>query len=79
MKVSVLWFAVLRERRGLRSETLETTAATPAELYSELASLHPLGLEARLVRVAIDGAFAGMDEPLREGVEIAFIPPVAGG
>jgi molybdopterin synthase sulfur carrier subunit len=29
--------------------------------------------------VAMDGAFCGWDAPVREGAEIAFIPPVSGG
>ncbi|HRI44775.1 MAG TPA: MoaD/ThiS family protein [Fimbriimonadaceae bacterium] len=78
-RVTVLWFAVLRERRGLRSELLETAATTPAELYAELSARHSLGLEQRLVRVAIDGAFSTMEARLMDGVEVAFIPPVAGG
>ena len=28
---------------------------------------------------AVDGAFARWDSPLRDGCEIAFIPPVSGG
>lgn len=77
--VTVLWFAVLRERRGVRSERVETEATTPAELYADLAARHSLGLERRLIQVAIDGAFAAMDAPLQDGAEVAFIPPVAGG
>ncbi|MEE7558939.1 MoaD/ThiS family protein, partial [Xanthomonas sp. Kuri4-2] len=34
--------------------------------------------QARL-RVAVDGAFARWDEALRDGSEVAFIPPVSGG
>lgn len=78
-RVTVLWFAVLRERRGVRSELVETAAETPAELYVELCGRHSLGLEVRLVRVAIDGVFSTMEAGLTDGVEVAFIPPVAGG
>ena len=33
MKLQIQYFALLREQRGLSDETLETTAATPTELY----------------------------------------------
>ena len=31
------------------------------------------------VRVAVDGAFAHWHDGLRDGSEVAFIPPVSGG
>jgi len=31
------------------------------------------------LRVALDEEFAPLDAPLREGCEVALIPPVAGG
>ena len=31
------------------------------------------------LRVAVDGAFAQWTDPLRDGCEVAFIPPVSGG
>jgi molybdopterin converting factor small subunit len=31
------------------------------------------------LRVAINGTYAAWDEPVRDGDEVAIIPPVAGG
>ena len=40
---------------------------------------HLLASMRERLRVAMDGAFCGWDAPVREGAEIAFIPPVSGG
>lgn len=77
--VSVLYFAKLREARGLDEERVDTLACTPAGLYAELRFRHRLPLDIDSLRVARNGDFATWDEPLAEGDEIVFIPPVAGG
>ena len=77
--VHLHYFAVLREQRGLASEVLSTPAADAAALYAELRARHGFTLPVDRVRVAIDGEFAPWNTPLREGAELVFIPPVAGG
>ncbi len=78
MKVLVRHFAVLRERRGAASEELEVTPGrTVGELYREL---FPPGKEGALpVLYAINHAWAPPSQPLAEGDEVAFIPPIGGG
>jgi molybdopterin-guanine dinucleotide biosynthesis protein A len=77
--VTVLYFAKLRESRGLDEEQVETLACTPAGLYEELRFRHRLPLEIDALRAARNGDFCAWDEPLSDGDEIVFIPPVAGG
>ncbi|HEY5551458.1 MAG TPA: molybdopterin converting factor subunit 1 [Opitutaceae bacterium] len=79
LKVRLQYFASLRERRGLSREELVTAAATPAGLYAELSGRHGFMLPAERVRVAVNGEFAEFSQPLKDGDEVAFIPPVAGG
>jgi molybdopterin synthase sulfur carrier subunit len=78
MSITVLYFASLRDAAGLDSEQLPVPASLRA-LYDELRARHGFILPAEKLRVAIDGAFAAWDTPLREGSEVAFIPPVSGG
>lgn len=73
------YFALLREQRGLTAETVETAAATPAELYDELRARHGFTLPGDRVRAAVNGAFVAADAPLKAGDTVVFIPPVAGG
>jgi molybdenum cofactor guanylyltransferase len=77
--VRVMYFAKLREARGVSEETTETLACTAAGLYEELRFKHRLPLEINSLRVAINGEFADWNTRLTDGNEVVFIPPVAGG
>ena len=53
-RIEIQYFAVLRERAGTGRETVETAAATAAELYDELATRHDFGLPRGMLRVAVN-------------------------
>jgi len=76
--VTVLHFAVLRERRGVGQEAQEVEAgATVQQLYDRL---FPAGPQGRLpVGYAVNQSYVGGEHVLQEGDEVAFIPPVGGG
>ena len=78
-RVTLLYFAALREAAGMATETVDTDAPTLRALYDEAQARHRLPFPSRQLRVAVDDAFAGWDDPPREGSEVAFIPPVSGG
>ena len=77
--VTVLYFASLRDARGVASEALQSAAVDLQGLYEELRSRHGFVLPMDRLRVAVDGDFAAWSDRLAEGSEIAFIPPVSGG
>jgi sulfur-carrier protein len=77
--VTLLYFASLRDAAGAAGETLETSAPDLRALYAQLRERHGFALPVERIRVAVDGAFARLDDAVREGSEIAFIPPVSGG
>jgi molybdopterin synthase sulfur carrier subunit len=77
--VHLQYFALLREQRGLGSETLATSARTAGQLYDELRARHDFSLSSDRLRVAINNEFAPWSTPLTDGAQIVFIPPVAGG
>jgi Molybdopterin converting factor, small subunit len=78
-KLTIQYFAILREQRGLAREQLDTPATTPAALYDELRARHAFTLPPDRIRAAINGDFAPPDSSLRDNDEVTFIPPVAGG
>jgi len=81
MQVSVLYFAVFRDRLGIDSESLELAAgARLADAIATLETRHDVvrGLRGRY-RVAINQDMVDGDPALTEGDEIVLIPPVAGG
>ncbi|MET0580855.1 MAG: MoaD/ThiS family protein [Pseudoxanthomonas sp.] len=77
--VTILYFASLRDASGIASERIQSDAADLQALYVELQSRHGFALPANRLRVAANGEFVQWGDALREGSEIAFIPPVSGG
>ena len=81
MKVTLLYFAAARERAGVPRETVELReGATAADARDAACAAHPgLRAIAERLRLAVDQEFAPLDRLLRDGAEVAFIPPVSGG
>jgi molybdopterin converting factor subunit 1 len=78
-KVRIEYFAVLREQAGVNEETVDTSARTAAQLYAQLAARHGFDLEQGRLKLAVNAQFSDWSTELRDGDEIVFIPPVAGG
>jgi molybdopterin synthase sulfur carrier subunit len=78
-RVTVLYFASLRDAAGIASESVDTAAPDLRALYLELRARHGFALPIERLRVAVDGAFARWEDAPRDGSETAFIPPVSGG
>lgn len=77
--LTVEYFAILREQRGVARELVETAAATAKDLYEELHRRHQFTLTPERLRVVLNEEFVPWDAPLNPGDTIVFIPPVAGG
>jgi len=81
MKVTVKLFAIVRDRAGVSDVALdlpdEATIATAAEA---LALQFP-AVESFLPRCAfaLNLEYTSVSEPLKDGDELAVIPPVSGG
>ena len=81
--MQVLYFAWVRERIGVPREDVETSAATVADLVTELR-----GREQRYdlafsdmtaIRVALDQELSDLNASLVGVREVAFFPPMTGG
>ena len=83
MKVTIKYFASIREAIGNGSEARETEAATLAELRDELIASSPVHAQAlargKAVRMALDQVMRDEAAVLRDDSEVAFLPPVTGG
>ena len=79
MKLTVRYFAMLREQVGASQEEVQTAATTPAELFEELVHRHGLTIELKALKVAVNEEFVPMEYALSDGDAVVFIPPVAGG
>ncbi|HET7035067.1 MAG TPA: molybdenum cofactor biosynthesis protein MoaE [Thermomicrobiaceae bacterium] len=81
MRVTVRYFAAIREAIGARGETRELPEGTSAGqlvdlLVADYPAIDPLRRSSALM---INHAYAPPEQTLREGDEVALIPPVSGG
>jgi molybdopterin converting factor subunit 1 len=81
MRVTIRLFARLRDIAGTGELTREIPApATVASVWAALTEERPSLLEyQRTLSVAINAEYARMTDPVQDGDEIAFLPPVSGG
>jgi len=81
MQIRVLAFAHLRELLGQAGLAVELPAdATAGDAWALLAQRLPaLAAAGASTRFARNGALVSAGEPLRDGDELALLPPVGGG
>ena len=83
MKITVKYFASIREAIGQGSEQAETSAPNLAALRDELIArggAHALALaRGKTLRMAQNQVMADESTALTDGAEVAFFPPVTGG
>jgi molybdopterin synthase catalytic subunit len=79
--VTVRLFAQLREAAGARDCAYDLPAgSTVADVWQALtAEHHALGTFTGSVSAAVNADFARLQTPVRDGDEVAFLPPVSGG
>ena len=81
MRVKVRLVAWLREMAGRPEVSLELPAgATAEDAWAHLAADLPAFTSRRgSLAVSVNRRYAAFDTVLKEGDEVAFIPPVSGG
>jgi molybdopterin converting factor subunit 1 len=81
MKVRLLFFAVLRDIAGADARDLVLADGTTArDVWQSLRTELPkLAEYVQPPMIAVNETYAEPETVLREGDELAFIPPVAGG
>ncbi|MEX1026274.1 MAG: molybdenum cofactor biosynthesis protein MoaE [Planctomycetota bacterium] len=81
MRVTVRFFAALRERAGVESRVVEDLpdGLSVGKFKAELAARHPELGSLEAVRGVLGNTYVGDDRPLAEGDELALLPPVSGG
>jgi sulfur-carrier protein len=83
MKITIRYFASIREAIGSQVEDRETAAATLGMLREELIASSPAHAHAlargKSIRLALDQVMTDESAALHDGCEVAFFPPVTGG
>ena len=81
MKIRILFFAQARDRAGHAERQIELPAGSRvADLKHRVRAEHPAlePLWAHLA-IAVDGRLVEDGAPLKDGAEVALLPPVSGG
>ncbi len=81
MQLNVLFFAQARERAGVANATLSLPEGSCVrDALDAIAREHPALASLRShLAVAQDGVLVRAADPLRDGAELALLPPVSGG
>jgi len=81
MKSIVKFFAALQEMTGTRELELELADGTTiGQLYRDLCARYPrLGDYSDSLMYSVNAEYVPPDHTLRDGDEVALIPPVSGG
>ncbi|HEX6800172.1 MAG TPA: molybdopterin converting factor subunit 1 [Ktedonobacterales bacterium] len=81
MRITMRYFAALREATGREAETLELPAGADVAAAREALLTRYPALARLLPRCAIarNRAYVNAETALADGDELAFIPPVGGG
>jgi molybdopterin synthase sulfur carrier subunit len=83
MKVTLRYFASIRETLGTGTESVQTEATTLGALRDELIARGGVHAEAlargKAVRLSLSQTMADETAALIDGAEVGFFPPVTGG
>jgi molybdopterin converting factor small subunit len=81
MKIRLRLFAILRERSGISETEIELADGATVGIALEEAGRRIAGIKDLLPRTAaaVNLTYAGKEDRLRDGDELALIPPVSGG
>jgi molybdopterin converting factor subunit 1 len=85
MRVKVRLFAQLRDLAGAgdldcQVESAATNAVQVQDVWRAVVRDHPaLASFTRAMSTAVNLEYARLDSPVRDGDEVAFLPPVSGG
>ena len=81
MKLTVQYYALYRERTGLRYEVLDLEDdSSVSDILMAVRSRHPNLAPVEIeILVAVNEEYASKDQRLSSGDCVALIPPVSGG
>jgi molybdopterin converting factor subunit 1 len=81
MRVTVQLFSLAKDLAGFREKSVELPPGSNAnDVFEELKLQNPRFADWQSsMRLAVNQEYVSNDHPLREGDEVAVIPPVSGG
>lgn len=77
--INILYYAQLRDLRGVEEEQFKTDHNNVSELYAYLRDKYEFTLSSDQMRVAVNDHYVDWDYEIKDKDKIIFIPPVSGG
>jgi len=77
--ITVIYFAIFREKAGMSEEVILTEVNSTSELFEELKDRHKLNEPLGHCKVAINDDLADWESEISDGDTVLLFPPVAGG
>jgi len=78
-KITLRYFALIGERRGIQTEAYETGAETARQLLHELQEGKVIPLTTNISKASINNKFVDWDAPIKDGDLITMLSPFSGG
>jgi len=81
LKITILYFAMVKDLVGLDKEIVTISNETTVEnLLTNMSNIHPkIKDNLNIIQVAVNYKIANKNTTLRNGDEVAILPPVSGG
>ena len=79
MKIKVRYFAQIAEKVGRSNEEIELSDGSTSSVLLEQLKLKYSGLGDMHFKLAVDHNLVQVETDLYDGVEVALLPPFAGG
>lgn len=76
--IEVTYFGILSEKRGLTHENIFTAVADASGLFAQVFGVDNAALRG-VVRAVVNDEIVSWDCVLRDGDQVAFLPPMSGG
>jgi len=77
--LTICYYAAFKDATGLREERWQSSAASAAELYDELAARHRFRFDRSVLKAAVNDRVVPWETALRDGDTVVFLAPFAGG
>lgn len=78
-EITIVYYAIMREIRGVSSEVFTSKSDTVSQLYDELKKIYRFPFTKQNLKVAIGSSFVNWSYKVYNKDKITFVPPVAGG
>lgn len=79
IEVTIHYYGLLADQRGLMTEKVMTAVVDALELYQNLSKQYHFSVPVDCLRVAINDELVSWHTTLKNGDDVVFMPPMSGG